>query len=152
MQHLYIKISKFNFAHPEWFSRNQLIDWSSFTDWEKKVLDLHFLNAFNSSYNTANSTMETMFILIERISTTHDWDVIRNSKYALKSEAFFNYLDYLEFQEARKASKQAMWTAIWAIIVSILAIVIQIYTSISTQIDEKQFIEIKNLVSSEVKK
>jgi hypothetical protein len=45
-----------------------------------------------------------------------------------------------------------MWTAIWAIIVSILAIVIQIYTSISTQIDEKQFIEIKNLVSSEVKK
>lgn len=63
-----------------------------------------------------------------------DRDAINKSKFTLKSEAFFNYLDYLELQEARKMSQQAMRSSIdatklaqqsifyakWALILSIV--------------------------------
>jgi hypothetical protein len=116
------------------------------------------------------STLETMFFIVEPVSAMQDGDAINKSKFTLKSEAFFNYLDYLEFQEARKFSKQAIessleatklakesikltkYALIFSILFSVLAIFVQIHTSQSTEIDERQFDEIKNLISSEIRK
>ena len=170
-KHLYIKISEFNYAHPEWFTPNELNASINFSTWESKILKQHFSNAFHSSRNTAISTLETIFFVVEPHSAMQDRDAINKSKFTLKSEAFFNYLDYLELQEARKMSQQAMRSSIdatklaqqsifyakWALILSIVFsigwIIVQIWSAYqSTEMDQVQFNEIKNLISSEAQK
>lgn len=169
-KHLYIKVSEFNYAHPEWFSPNELSASINFSNWEIKILKQHFSNAFHSSRNTAISTLETIFFVVEPRSAMQDWDAINNSKFTLKSEAFFNYLDYLELQEARKISQQAIrssaeatqlaqksifyakWALILSIVFSICWIIVQIWSTYQpTEINDNQFSEVKNIISSEVK-
>lgn len=121
------------------------------SEWEMRVMQKNFQNACDARMKT-DSTLDTIFLIIDYINNDPQKNAVNTSKYILKYDAFYDYLDYLEFQEARKSSKSAKRWAIFAILLNVIAIFVQIYTSESNKIDEKQFIEIKNIISSEVKK
>ncbi len=142
-KHLFIRVAEYAYEHPEGFIYEDLID-NNIISWvvEEKIMQEHFNNAYFKIVHRAESTLDTMFLVIEQKQG------FRDSKCILTMDAYFNYIDYLEFQAARKNSKQAMWTAIIAIVLSLLAIWVQITTSISTQIDKGQFDEIKALIQN----
>lgn len=147
MENLYLRIAEFGYKNPQWFTIQQLREGISSNENEDIITDKHFRDAYDLWISSNTATRETPFFLFENFHWGYS-----NCTYWIKTDILFSYIDYLEFQEAIKSSKHAMWTAIAAIFISIVAIGVQIYTSISTQIDEKQFIEIKNIISSEIKK
>lgn len=156
--HLYIKIARYALLKPEGFSPNELLRDIQLNEWENRVIQKNFQNACDARIS-ADNTLNTIFLIIDYINNNPLINAVNTSKYILKYDAFYDYLDYLEFQEARKSSKQAMDTSKTAIkiawitlVVSIIFSIVSIYFSQSTKLDRDQFIEIKNLISSEVRK
>ncbi len=112
--HLYIKIAKYALLKPEGFSPIELKSELNLNHWEERVVNKNFQNACDARNKTDN-TLDTIFLIIDYINNDPQQNAVNTSKYILKYDAFFNYLDYLEFQEARKSSKQAIESAKTAI-------------------------------------
>ena len=149
-QHLLIRLASFAFLEQNTFTKKGLIDsiCPNQTDEqiEKQILNKYFENALNAN-SGHHPDLETPFFVFRMDHNLSDMTL-----YSVKRDVIFSYIDYLELKEARKASRNAMGWAIAAIAINVIAIWVSIYTSISTEIDQNQFQEIKNIISSEVKK
>ena len=69
-----------------------------------------------------------------------------DSTWEITSEAYLNYLDYLELHEARVSSRNAKWLAIVAIGLSVLATSSSIYFSLR-QMDAFQSVRVENFAT-----
>ena len=147
MENLYLRIAEFWYKNPQWFLITEIKKYVLPISSEEVIFEKHFEQAYNAYKYWHNASLNPPFFVLEE----YHWGYTK-CKYCIKSEILFSYIDYLELQEARKSSKSAMKWAIAAILINIVAIAVQIYTSKSTQIDKIQFDEIKNIISSEVKK
>lgn len=147
MENLYLRIAEFGYKNPQWFTIQQLREGISSNENENIIVDKHFRDAYDLWISPNTAIRETPFFLFENFNWGYS-----NCNYWIKTDILFSYIDYLEFQEATKSSKHAMWTAIVAIFISVLAIIVQIWTSQSTEIDSRQFNEIKQIISSGVRK
>lgn len=149
-KHLLIRIASFAFLEQNTFTKKDLIDSicpdQSEDQIEKQILNKFFENALNSN-SGHNPDLETPFFVFRM-----DHNLSDRILYSIKRDVIFSYIDYLELKEARKSSKSAKRWAIFAILLNVIAIFVQVYTSETNKIDEKQFIEIKQIISSEVKK
>ena len=100
---LYIRISEFGRKHPEGFSASELKGALELNEWEIRIVDEYIRNAImNGQYlgkeMGMQSTLDTMFFVIVRGD---------DAKFIIKYDAYFNYIDFLEFKEALKSSNTA---------------------------------------------
>ncbi len=148
-QHLLIRIASFAFLEQNTFTKKDLIDSicpnQTEDQIEKQILNKYFENALNAN-SGHNPDLETPFFVFRMDPNSSD-----RILYSIKRDVIFSYIDYLELKTARKSSRSAMGWAIAAIVINVIAVLVQIYTSNSTEIDQNQFQEIKNIISSEVK-
>lgn len=150
-KHLLIRIASFAFLEQNTFTKKNLIDsicpGQTEEQLEKKILNKYFENALNAD-SGHHPDLETPFFVFQR-----DHNLSDKTLYSIKRDVIFSYIDYLEFQEARKASMQAQKWATRAIEVSIIAIIIQIITSFfPIELNKSQFVEIKDMMSAEINK
>ncbi len=94
--------------------------------------------------------MDSMFLVIEK---NRDLERIENHKFILKYDAYFNYIDYLELQAAKKSSieanknaKYALWAVVFTTLVSIILTIFQIKAPV--EIDHQQLNEIITSIQS----
>lgn len=146
-KNLYIKILEFGENNPDGFTYNDLVNNKilSFSEPEKKIIDKHFRIAFkNAEKERSNlpeftNNTETIFMLIGWTGGNYN----ENNNYTIGYDAYFNYVDYLELQEARKNAETAkrdakisIYIAVWALVVSIIFSIIQIIKPV--EIDQRQ--------------
>lgn len=145
-QHLLIRIAEFSFIK-NIFVKQELLNFLVCDEEEKRIIEKYFENAWESSFGHNPSDLETPFFIFKRDENPEQVQL------SAKQDLIFNYIDYLEFQQAQMASSQAQKWATRAIWISIIAIVVQIVTSFfSVKIDESQFQKVSSFISSEVKK
>lgn len=156
MDHFYLRISEFAFEHPEWFTPWLLKSSLDLSTQEIVILDEYFNIAYEIAFNVSLNSADTIFSTLFRQQRFSD-NYINRSIFTLKPDIFFSYIWYLEFQDSVKSSNQSMHISRKAVkiawitlVVSIIFSIASIYFSQSTEIDETQFSEIKNLISSEV--
>lgn len=150
---LYIAISEYGYNHPEGFTYAEIKEGLELSNggWEDKILIKHMTNALESGdknyYPEPNSfneelvvtpAIDSMFFVINKESLKgNSYDLSDGHKFILKYDAYFNYIDYLEYKEAIRSSKIALRIAIISIIITLVSILFQIFGSIS--LDENQF-------------
>lgn len=136
LQSLYIKVAEFGVTHPDGFSQAELEDKLDLNEWEVKVVGEYFRNAlmnglYLGSEQRTLTALDTIFLVVERGDS---------AKFILKFDAYFNYIDYLEYGEALNSSKTARKLAFIALAVSSLlalaSILIQLYGSV--RMDQSQ--------------
>ena len=129
---LYIKIAEFGKNNSRGFKKSQLIKALKLSagDWEIRIIDEYINNAVSNNtlaiYGGGSrgtiSGLDTMFFAIER---GHDPTLI------IKYDAFFNYVNYLEYEYALESSKEASKLARWSIWISVglgtLSFVFELY-------------------------
>lgn len=150
---LYIKISKFALNHPDGFSYPELKEGISVIDgsWEDKIIKSYIYNALKSgetnnllgpytghSYNIetiVTPALDSIFFIIEKR------DHLNECRFILKYDAYFNYVDYLEYREALKASESAKHVAYWSIGISVVLSLVSVFVQIfgSVTLDNNQF-------------
>jgi hypothetical protein len=143
----YLKIAEFGYDHSDGFTEEELKEYLrkyfEWNEYKEKIIRDTLMDAVRNgaeSHNRddgINPSRDTMFVFMG----ARDVDGINTSIFTLTYDAFFNYVDYLEFQEAIKSSETAKKHALWAIAISaflaLTSICIQIYNPIS--LDSHQF-------------
>lgn len=125
---LYIRIAEFCTNYPAGFTQDELKNSLLLNEWETRVVDENFRNALmNGQYAGQQigmpTSLDTMFFVVERGE---------NAKFIMKYEAYFNYVDYLEFQEALRSSRTAMRLSWVAIILSSVLAIISIFVQLKS--------------------
>lgn len=126
---LYLRILKFWEAHPKGFTYYEIKAWLSLEEWEDNFIQQNLINSLESwrisSYGI-NPNLETIFVPLVKGNMTE-------SKFILKYDAYFNYIDYLELQKAIENSKEAssqarlaIYIAVWLWLIQIIVWIIQI--------------------------
>jgi len=148
-KHLYIKILEFGEKHIEGFNYTEIKSAIKPSDWEGVILVRNLEAAFNNFKNSGRIHMGSYTYkpsLFECVDLAKKEEDEKNyyspgTRYIINGEAYFNYLDYLELQIARKSSedankysrksiKIATWALLIGIISSIAQILIEIYNYI----------------------
>lgn len=133
---IHLRAVKYGYEHPNGFSYKSIAHHYSkrLAEWEVVKEFLHVAR----NNKDAGLNHITPFVLLQRNGSAID-----DSVFVLSYEAFFNYLDYLELQQARKSAKDANFYARIAIGIATLAFVMSALFSIwqinhPIKIDENQ--------------
>lgn len=127
--HIYIRILEFWSNRNTWFSHSELINTIKPNGWESGLINIHIQNALANGQPVRFSIMHpestsvppnqpSIFIVSERIKN--------NEKFILNHEAFMNYIDFLEIEQAIKTWNEAKIIAIISIMIAILTWAFQI--------------------------
>lgn len=122
---LYIRVLKFGENHPEWFTLRQLQSELHFTTNERRIIEEYITNTLLSWRNLwwnmwTQPVYDSIFVLVDRGDNSTE-----NALITLKYDAYFNYIDFRELQEAMKNSKEAKNLALWAIGIAVITWIIQ---------------------------
>ena len=113
--------------------------------------DPEFMNRFNNSqaYHLTNS-IEAFLMSSFAYRSVVDSSGKSIPFQSITSESYFNYLDYIELQEARKSSRVAMLFSIAAIIISLIALLYPTTIRGSVTLNEEQFNKLINEIKTEI--
>lgn len=133
---IHLRAVKYGYLHPNGFSYKAIAHHYSKRPAEWEVVKEFLHVAQNNKDAGLNHT--TPYVLLHRYATS-----IEESVFVLSYEAFFNYLDYLELQQARKSAQDANFYARVAIGIATLAFIVSVIFSIwqinhPVKIDESQ--------------
>lgn len=147
IKNLYIKILEFGEERFDGFSYKDLINDKSLNldEKEKLIIDKHFEIAFKNrekvmmGFSDATNNTETIFMLSQWKGGRYN----EESKYILGYNAYFNYIDYLELQEARSNAETAKRDARISIYIATITLLVSIAFSFAqivkpVKIDQKQ--------------
>lgn len=115
---VYLRMIEYGRGRPDGFSPEEIEDAFSKNISEQTLVCKLLEDAWKNSRNPISHP--TPFVLFQDTAAIN----FRDCKYALSYEANFNYLDYLELEQARKNADDAHKTAIRAIVVSIVLTII----------------------------
>jgi len=131
-KNLYIKIMEFGDKHQQGFIYQDLKDALELEPWEDKIVQEYMNNAIKNgkgrphwngiigSGGFIEPDIETIFFVIDMMGGIND------SKFVIKYDAYFSYINYLELQEMKKSSKWAMRTAVVSIFIGIIGAIVSI--------------------------
>lgn len=161
-KNLFVRICEYGIKHPDGFTINELCESLDVSkdSWEYVVIHLHAVTSLHSGRadwgQKFNPELNTIFQVIKYIHpetklvtniqidqpiTTVDVSI---HFFILKSTTVFDYLDFKEYEGARKASKKATCFAIISICITGITFFLQYCQK--TKIDEEQF----KLISSKI--
>ncbi|MFA6285158.1 MAG: hypothetical protein WC643_01350 [Parcubacteria group bacterium] len=120
---IHLRAVKYGYLHPNGFSYKGIAHHYSKRSAEWEVVK-EFLHVARNNKDAGLNHI-TPFVLLQRNGSAID-----DSIFVLSYEAFFNYLDYLELQQARKSAKDANFYARIAIGIAALAFIMSALLSL----------------------
>jgi len=139
---VYIKVIEYAYTHNQGFFYKDILTDTllKLNDAEKEIVK-DFLDSAYDNKRIVGVKLPTPFNLFKKAGNNEADSCIYNLSY----EAYFDYLGYIELQEARKASYHSTVIAIIAIAISAISFFINIYsTSQPIKIDKNQIQEMVN--------
>ena len=134
MEDLIIKLIEKLKEKPNGFTYNEIISLLNLNDEEKEIVKNFIYKAVdNAKHSMGGKVMkDTIFQIHERnIPGANDEHFLSDSfKYFLKIEHIFDYLDYVELIEARKAARIANRNSIIAISIALVTMLLSIGFSV----------------------
>ncbi|MFN8336291.1 MAG: hypothetical protein U0U09_14265 [Cyclobacteriaceae bacterium] len=128
-QHLIIRVTQYGLSHQS-FLLSDLYKDLNLTNEESKYV----LNVLTQTQRPSTDNPNHILVLSKEVKNEFGNTVVNKSSYTLVPNAFYNYVDYLEIKEARKAADQAreqsstaITIAIWSLIAAIAFGVVEIF-------------------------
>lgn len=148
---LYVRVLHHASKYPQGFKCKDILEHSELVleEWEKKILERHFLSACQRFGWTDNTKGETIF---QFIIGDYQKYLSETNEYTLTFEAEFTFIDYEELKFARENAQSAKRFSWLAIVLSVFAIIVSalipyLIAKNMTQnvlIDDNQLKEIRN--------
>jgi len=152
---LYIRVIGFALKYPQGFKYRDIIESKEINlkEWEKNIIDRHFLDALIRYRGGQNTIGETVFLFIHGNIIDHK---STDNDYLVNIDAEFKFLDYQELKFARANAREAKRLSLWAIVLSGVAIIMSaivpfLVTKYITQnitVDNDQLQDIKYTIDS----
>jgi len=124
---IHLRAVRYGAERPNGFSYTDIQRHYSKRSSEWEVVNVFLLAAKRNKESGLNTT--TPFQVLRNRGSADE-----NTDFILSYEAAFNYIDFLELQQARQNARSAFWTALMAIVISIVGMCFSIYFS-QKQID-----------------
>lgn len=141
---IHLRAVRYGAEHPNGFSYTDIQHHYSKRSAEWEVVKVFLLAAKKNKESGLNIT--TPFQVLNNRGSADE-----NTDFILSYEAAFNYIDFLELQQARQNARSAFWTALAAITISMVGMGTSVYFSqkqieSSTKLDSNQFYELIQVI------
>lgn len=147
---IHVRAVRYGYERPNGFMYKEVEKWYNKRDKEWQIVKKFLNDAFDNF--TRGLNRETPYILLEQLGNMN----ADESKFILSYQAYIQYFEYEELQQARedsklaqKLSRKALFIAFLTLVITFIASLVSIYISVkqnnsSIIIDSKQCQDIKN--------
>lgn len=121
---IHVRAVRYGYKKPNGFTYKEIQKWYKKRTEEWPVVDKFLNDAFNNYI--VNTNRETPYILLEQLGNGN----VDEAKYTLSYQAYIQYFQYEQLQQAKIDTRIAIFIAIFALVVTVIFSCCSIYFSI----------------------